>query len=194
LVLLSLCLAAGPAAAQPAGSAPPPDAVPADTTAGAFRVSGEAKPRLPMDGPREPQPKPPPFSNPFWVMMRSAVVPGWGQAYNHSWLKAAGVATAEVYLISQIVEDTRDLDRLSAEIDAARADNDADAEVAAVDAYNARLEERTATSWWLAGAAAYALLDAYVDAHFRGFAAEFAMRPTAPGRAPEPRLALRWSF
>ena len=52
---------------------------------------------------------------------------------------------------------------------------------------------------------AYALVDAYVDAHFRGFDVEFRNDPALPagtspnapaggGGGPGVRLALRWDF
>jgi hypothetical protein len=133
-------------------------------------------------------------------MLRSAIVPGWGQLYNGSWIKALGVAAGEGLLVARIVEDTRELDRLERAIEEARAARNRDAEADAVDAFNARLNQRTARGWWLGAVIGYALLDAYIDAHFRGFPADFALAPAACGSGRvaasvvEPRLALRWSF
>ena len=49
----------------------------------------------------------------------------------------------------------------------------------------------------LAGLIVYALLDAYVDAHFRGFDVEFDTDPALPAdaaAAPRLRAGLRWTF
>jgi hypothetical protein len=127
------------------------------------------------------------------VLARSLLVPGWGQLYNGSWLKALLVSSVEGVLIYRIAEDDRALGRLERAVNDARARGDRDGEVDAVEAYNSRLDERTNRSWFLAAAVGYALLDAYVDAHFRGFDAEFGAA-AAPGGRVESRLALRWAF
>ena len=121
------------------------------------------------------------------------LVPGWGQLYNKSWPKALGVAAGEGVLIAQVIHDTDELNQLQSEIDAARAADDPDAEQIAVDAYNGKLNERTNHSWLLGAVVAYAMLDAYVDAHFRGFDAEFGAVPDGRGGL-EPRAMVRWAF
>jgi hypothetical protein len=74
-----------------------------------------------------------------------------------------------------------------------------------VNEYNARLDQRLSREWLLGGVIAYALVDAYVDAHFRGFDVEFRNDPALPagtspagpqggGGGPGMRLALRWRF
>jgi hypothetical protein len=135
------------------------------------------------------------FDAPGWVMMRSLAVPGWGQLHNGSWLKAVVVAGAEAALAAGIASDLRALDRLDAEVQTARGSADADAENAAVMAYNARLDRMVSRQWLLGGVVAYALLDAYVDAHFRNFRLEFEHDPALPGgRPPGARLFARWTF
>src|SRR5258705_9531829 len=57
-------------------------------------------------------------SRPFLVMLRSAAVPGWGQLYNHKYLKAVGVVAGEGLLAYQAWNEYRKendaVDRLSA--------------------------------------------------------------------------------
>jgi hypothetical protein len=108
-------------------------------------------------------------------------------------------------LITQVVRGQSELDRLLAEIDVARADSDAVREAELVTEYNAQLDDRVASEWKLGAVIAYAMLDAYVDAHFRGFDVEFRNDPALPagtsptglnggGGGPGVRLAMRWNF
>jgi len=120
------------------------------------------------------------FGEPRYVMMRSLLVPGWGQLYNRSWIKATLMAGIEGWLITGLVRDERQLTRLSREADDAQAVHDENAFNAAISAYNERLAQSINRRWLLGGAIAYALVDAYVDAHFRNFDVEFAPDPRLP--------------
>ena len=179
------------------------------------------------------------FDKPHWVMLRSAVVPGWGQAHNGAWLKAIAIGGSETVLGVRTVRDERDLGRLNdragdaarlveadqaavaaatAEKQAAQASGDTARIAAAQDAfdratralattsadyndaviaYNAVLDRATNRRWLLGGLVAYALLDAYIDAHFRNFRLEFEADPALPGDAApvkSARLGLRMAF
>ena len=135
------------------------------------------------------------FDAPRWVMLRSAVIPGWGQLHNRSWIKALGVAAGEAAFGVGLVRDERELKRLSRLADAAQAANDEQAFDAAITAYNARLVESTNRRWFLGGLLAYAMVDAYVDAHFANFNVEFDTAPPASGSSDSgARLRLGWSF
>ena len=137
-----------------------------------------------------------PFSEPRYVMLRSALLPGWGQLYNGAWLKAIGVAAGEIGFIVGIYNDEKELDRLAEESDAALEAGDEDAYFEATTAYNNRLDQSIRRRWLLGGLLAYALADAYVDAHFSRFDVQFdAPRTTAGGKSDfGGRLRLRWSF
>ena len=113
------------------------------------------------------------------------MVPGWGQLYNGSWFKALAVAGGEGGLVAALFRDRRVLDRMLADVDRARASHDDVTEQALVDDYNARLNGYVTHQWLLAGMVGYALLDAYIDAHFRGFMLEFKSVPALP-RASSP--------
>jgi hypothetical protein len=124
---------------------------------------------------------------PRFVMARSLIIPGWGQLHNRSWLKAGLVAAAETWLGVQIVRDTRRLDDLLGEIEALRANPDTTTlserrqrDAVLVSEYNTLLDQRLARQWFFGGVLAYALVDAYVDAHFRGFDIEFQNDPALP--------------
>jgi hypothetical protein len=151
------------------------------------------------------------FDAPRWVMMRSMAVPGWGQLHNGSWIKAGIIAGLESALIVGIVRDNQDMNHYSGAADAAlaaynaaladsngvAADAAASAHQAAISAYNDALSSSITRAWLLGGAIVYAMVDAYVDAHFRHFDVEFKHDPALPGgTAPksETRLSLGWRF
>jgi hypothetical protein len=92
-------------------------------------------------------------------MARSVVVPGWGQVHNAKWLKAALFAGAEGALIYGIIEE----DRLAGEAEDVGDD-------ALADAHRANKKDYL---WWGAFVVLLSAGDAYVDAHLRGFKAEF---------------------
>lgn len=113
------------------------------------------------------------FDQPRFVMLRSLLVPGWGQLHNRAWLKALLVSGGEAVLISNVVQDGRRLKDLDAQVAAARAARDLEAENSAVERYNARLDHYVGRQWLLGGLLVYSLVDAYVDAHFVNFKFEF---------------------
>src|SRR4029079_3275775 len=101
VVALMLAFGHGAAGAQtPIHTGVSPDSINVDMSAidslGVLR-SPPAPPdtarRLPHGKPRGK------YDAPVWVMARSAVFPGWGQAHNKAWFKAGLVAAAEGYLI-----------------------------------------------------------------------------------------------
>ena len=187
LVLLVAVLAAGPVRAQsPSDSLPAPRL---EEVGGKRTPAVAAKPDSAHRLPWHEQPR--------FVMARSLVIPGWGQAHNHAWFKALAVAGIEGYYGSKIVQDQRALNRLFdqlGQIDAARRALSpdslreqarlADLRNGIATDYNARLDLRLGRQWLLGAALAYALVDAYVDANFRGFDVEFQTDPALPAGAP----------
>lgn len=198
-LMLAASLLAVPASAKPAAA--PPGAGARDSAALASPDStGSAAAAARRSANR--------FSEqPRAVMLRSLVVPGWGQAYNHAWFKAVGVAGTEGWLISSVLHDRSQLNGLRDQANAAAQLHDEAAYIAAVNRYNSRLDGYVGGQWLLGGLLAYALIDAYVDAHFRRFELEFQSDPALPrdiapedGRGGAPpgdsggRLSLRWHF
>ncbi len=186
LLLATLALATPPARAAA------PDSATADTTGQAAAAARRAANRF-GDQPRI-------------VMLRSLLVPGWGQLHNHAWFKAAAVAGVEGGIIASLLRDQRDLDRLLREVNDAADRGDVAAHDAGVIRYNDVLDRSVGNQWLLAGVLTYALVDAYVDAHFRRFDLEFKTDPALPaGASPDTpsggggtgrsaRLSLRWHF
>lgn len=173
LFVCTVIVMAAPAAAQV------PDGMTSDSvraTAGPARSPVAARPDSTRHMPWHEQPR--------FIMARSLVVPGWGQWHNRQWVKALLVAGGEGYFVARLVEDQRALDRMLTELAAARAAHDAVREEALVNEYNARLDQRLGRQWLLGAVLAYALVDAYVDANFRGFEVEFKTDPALPAGPP----------
>lgn len=202
-----MALLAGSAAGQPPGPPGSPPA-PRDSVAGPAMPAGAAADSgaagfdmaryriAPMDSTRFRFHRGR-FDAPRWVMLRSLVVPGWGQLHNGSWLKAVLLGGGEVALITGIVQDHGSLDGLQAAAERARVESDDATYNAAVQAYNDRLDRMTSREWLLGAVMVYALADAFVDAHFRDFRIEFEYDPALPGGTPGAggaRLALGWAF
>jgi hypothetical protein len=144
---------------------------------------------------------------PRFVMLRSVVVPGWGQWHNHARLKAVAVAGVEGWILGNVFADQHAMTRLLNDVHRAQADSDNAAYNQAVSEYNSHLDGFVSGQWLLAGVLAYAMIDAYVDAHFRTFDIDFRNDPALPrDAAPEgspsggarrgssARLSLRWHF
>jgi hypothetical protein len=145
------------------------------------------------------------FDQPRWVMLRSLVVPGWGQLHNHAWIKAAIIAGLDLSTRVKIVNDEHVLSRLRVEADEAAfvaslpaaTPEEEQRYTDLANAYNDRLATSVNRRWTWAGILVYAMLDAYVDAHFVHFDTDFHSDPALPGGAPSPgsaRLYLRWNF
>lgn len=107
---------------------------------------------------------------PFLVMARSAIVPGWGQVYNRQPLKAVLVVAGEGFMAYKIFKELRlendAIDRQNAAVDQAEYDA---ALADETNHYNRKID----WIWWTAAAHLLQMADAYVDAHFINFDAEF---------------------
>ena len=90
--------------------------------------------------------------SPRGAMLRSLVVPGWGQFYNGKWFKGLVLGGTETGLIINAVVQNQW---------AQAADNIYDR-----DFYR---ENRSLSIWWLGGAILYSIADAFVDAHLSDF-------------------------
>lgn len=143
-----------------------------DTSEFSPRVTGEVV--TPAAGPVSR------FDRPKYVMYRSLILPGWGQIHNRSWLKAGAVIAGEGYLGYRIYQDRQDIEEL--ERLAAEAGSRGETELQAVllEQHNALVDETISRQWILGGVIALALVDAYVDAHFKNFRIEFDTDPALP--------------
>jgi hypothetical protein len=194
--------------ARPAHAAPGSEAfglVAADAAADSVASGDDQEPGVVTVGPdsvrvRRTPPPPAPkgrFSKPKWVMLRSLVFPGWGQAYNHAWFKSAFIAAGETVLIVAVVRGEQDLSKIQDDVSHAAATGDTELEDALIGAYNAKLSQVTTREYLLGAVVVYAMIDAYVDAHFRNFKFEFEGDPALPGGVPRDagvRVGWEWTF
>ncbi|MBN1434230.1 hypothetical protein JW921_05675 [Candidatus Fermentibacterales bacterium] len=153
MVLLSL-LPLGPAQApaQSEPEAPGPD-----------RGSPEAA--LPTDSSRARSYEPIPERSPTGALLRSAVLPGWGQIYNDRPVKGLLMGAAEIGLAVWLV-----LEHLEAE--EARDEYASSGDPADLARYESHKQRRLDLIWYTSGAWLIGMLDAYVDAHLYAFEEE----------------------
>ncbi|MDZ7724683.1 MAG: DUF5683 domain-containing protein [candidate division KSB1 bacterium] len=90
--------------------------------------------------------------DPRGAMLRSAIVPGWGQFYNGKWLKGTIIAGAQVGLITNAVVLHQYMKQADSESER--------------DFY---WDNRNLSLWWLGASVLYSMADAYVDAHLSDF-------------------------
>jgi hypothetical protein len=132
------------------------------------------------------------------VMLRSAAVPGWGQLYNHKYVKAGVVIGGEGFLaflaLNELKKENQAVDRQSA---IATADVEAGTDYTIDPAYLAALEDRDVHRnqkinwiWWGLAAHVLSMVDAYVDANLATFDAEFGPPESAVDLGEKPRLTL----
>ncbi len=125
-----------------------------------------AKPRVPWG------------QRPVSIVLRSAVVPGWGQWVNRRHWKAVGFAAGQGYLAYRAIsaaEKEHDWNRR------ARADS-TQAELYHRRA-NYQRDRRHDFTWWSIFAFVFSLGDAYVDAQLGDFSGQFEPQDFAPREA-----------
>jgi hypothetical protein len=138
---------------------------------------------------------------PWSIMARSAILPGWGQFKNGRPLKAGIAIALEGVAAVRLVRADQDVnDALARETEALAHGDEAGAEAARAD-YDAAFNRRATAGWVLGIAVVLSMMDAYVDAHMLQFDADFGPDPALPddvtgfrAGAPEARASLRWSF
>jgi hypothetical protein len=95
-------------------------------------------------------------------MLRSAVLPGWGQVYNDRPLKGVILGSAELGLLAWLLVEHSLAER-------ARDDFRRTGNPFYEDSYELHSARRLDLIWYTSAAWLYGILDAYVDAHLYGF-------------------------
>ena len=139
-----------------------------------------------------------PKTAPWKVMARSAIVPGWGQMYNHQPLKAALVVGVEGGLVALALHELKlqnDAKQRAANFGAF---GDVAAESLATLEAETHRNRKISWIWWTLAAHLISMADAYVDAHLSTFDSDFgkqeSLLPPRPGDRPVVALAYRVRF
>lgn len=104
--------------------------------------------------------------NPTLALFKSMVVPGWGQAGNHAWFKAAFFASVEGVLIASALNYRSKASDL---YDKYQAAEDIEERNRLYDRYEDRANKRNRYTWFAVITTFISMFDAYVDAHLSGF-------------------------
>ena len=134
-------------------------------------------------------------AKPYTVMLRSAVVPGWGQVYNHKYVKAAAVVGVEGFLVFEALQELKKqndaLDRQAEVLNSGRDVTDP-LYVAAVQDESTHRNRKISYIWFGIAAHLLSMVDAYVDAHLATFDADFGPPESAVDVGEKPRLTLAY--
>lgn len=103
--------------------------------------------------------------DPTGALLRSAVVPGWGQFYNREPLKGLALGSVELGLLAWLIVEHNLAER-------ARDDYEETADPFYESSYERHSARRLDLIWYTSAAWLYGMLDAYVDAHLYGFRRE----------------------
>lgn len=125
-------------------------------------------------------------SPPFKVMLRSAVLPGWGQAYNGKYWKTAIVVGGEGFLIYKAFQE---LGKENDAVDLLSTLTPGTPEYeAAAEAKDTHYNLKVNYIWWTIAVHLLQMADAYVDAHLADFEAG-----VTPGPGPgDTRVAIAY--
>ena len=104
--------------------------------------------------------------SPTGALVRSALVPGWGQFYNKKYIKAGVFALGESYLIYSIATNWKKADDHKSNFQGSADPLYRALEFAEYEKYRDR---RNLNLWIMAAALFYSMFDAYVDAHLADF-------------------------
>jgi hypothetical protein len=98
--------------------------------------------------------------------MRSVAVPGWGQLYNHKYVKSAVVFTAETFFIAKAVSWWH---RTETQYNLVQSTTDQIAQFTLFNTYKSYRTRRDDYLWAVGVTVFLSMFDAYVDAHLAGF-------------------------
>ncbi len=103
--------------------------------------------------------------SPTGALLRSMVVPGWGQFYNGSYIKAGIIGSLESFLIYQTVYYFRRTSRY----EDLYTNDSTNARSSLYQQYDRYRDLRNQHIWFLGITVFFSMFDAYVDAHLKNF-------------------------
>jgi len=125
--------------------------------------------------------------NPYRAMVYSAILPGGGQIYTDSYLKAAIVIGVQAWFISQAVGDHHNMDKYGSQISHSNSETDA---------YNLQQRNKFRNDlrsdyWWIGTTMFLSIADSFVDAHLYNYKAE---KSKVRLRFEDKQLKLEYNF
>jgi len=92
------------------------------------------------------------FRSPTGAMIRSLIIPGWGQVYNKKYVKAILIFCAESGLLANSIYLNQKYKASKTELER-----------------EFYINNRNLSNWWLVGVILFSMADAFVDAHLADF-------------------------
>ncbi len=122
-----------------------------------------------------------PRRSPMGALLRSVAIPGWGQYYNHKYVKSAIVFGAESFFIAKSIHWWKKTEDQYDKVQSSESGRDFTTYINYRDRRNDYL--------WLTGLAVFlSMFDAYVDAHLSGFDVDLTPDFQAAGAGAAVRL------
>lgn len=104
--------------------------------------------------------------DPTGALLRSMVVPGWGQAYTGNWIKAALYFGADMGLLYGVYYQNK---QYHDSLDRTRFQKTEERRLALEDAADFYRDDRNRLIWWTAGLTLLSMFDAFVEGHLYEF-------------------------
>ncbi|MCP4633048.1 MAG: hypothetical protein GY855_08975 [candidate division Zixibacteria bacterium] len=105
--------------------------------------------------------------NPTGALLRSVVIPGWGQFYNKKYIKAGVVAAGESILLYYLIDNWKKVKDYEKKFNKAELDSPEQADAFAN--WQHHTDERNKYIWFTTAAIFLSMFDAFVDAHLISF-------------------------
>ncbi|MCH8927641.1 MAG: hypothetical protein IIB39_02870 [Candidatus Marinimicrobia bacterium] len=132
--------------------------------------------------------------SPKGALIRSLILPGWGQVYNRKFIKALVFLGGEFYFMSRYLKLDDELKTLEDTYNAGLASNT----ITGISALDIEDKEQGRNGWgWLFGAGyLLAMGDAFVDAHLDGISIddEFSVKLISNNRKSDLSMQLQFNF
>ena len=126
---------------------------------------------------------------PMGALLRSVAVPGWGQYYNHKYVKSAVVFGAETFFIVKAVHWWK---KTEDQYNSIQQTSDLSQQSTRYNIYRSYRTSRDDYLWAVGLTVFLSMFDAYVDAHLAGFDVDITPDFEAPKGGASIKLSLRF--
>jgi hypothetical protein len=126
---------------------------------------------------------------PMGALLRSVAVPGWGQYYNHKYVKSAVVFSVETFFIIKAVHWWK---KTEDQYNSIQQTSDQSQQNLRYNIYRSYRTSRDDYLWGVGLTVFLSMFDAYVDAHLAGFDVDITPDFEAPKGGASIKLSLRF--